>query len=340
MGTLLSRIWLSDSDSTSLEMIDGASVAVLREAVRDVAAGAGLDKISAESLVTAASELGNNQVFHGGGGRSIVRRIERDGVNGVEVITADAGLGISDLAAAFSGTTHDPKGLGVGLAGVASLADELDADVRINEGSCFWARKFAAPVARRREIAIFGRPLAGERQSGDFASFRRDPDGTLLLAVADGLGHGVAARQASEAVIDAVLASPSRSTQTLVEAADRSAIGTRGAVLGLLLIDERLGAIEHSGFGDVAVIICGPKHSRSIAAAGGFLGGPDRRRAMVERGTIEAAEVLIAASDGLSTRKLPPPGDPLFRCRAALIAGELMTRAARGTDDVMVAVAV
>ena len=45
-------------------------------------------------------------------------------------------------------------------------ADEVDIDVRLGEGTCVWARKFASPVPKAREVAIFGRPCEGEAVSG------------------------------------------------------------------------------------------------------------------------------------------------------------------------------
>src|SRR6185295_18454260 len=90
-----------------------------------------------------------------------------------------------------------------GLSSVLRLADEVDFDVRIGEGTCVFARKLVEPPPHKSEVAIFGRPHVGERISGDDAAFVRDGS-SLLIAVADGLGHGSEARAASGAAVSFV----------------------------------------------------------------------------------------------------------------------------------------
>ena len=170
MGALLIHDWLADALSQAV--VDEASVSQLREEVRRVAAGR-LDATTTEQLVTAASELGMNQLVHAGGGRVAVLPIERAGVVGVEVIAADAGPGIATPSAALRGEVGPhTKGLGAGLSAVLRLCQEVDFDVRQGEGTCVWARSYASALPRS-EVAILGRPHPHERVSGDHAAFAR-----------------------------------------------------------------------------------------------------------------------------------------------------------------------
>ena len=59
----------------------------------------------------------------------------------------------------------------------------------------------------------------------------------LLLAVADGLGHGELARAASAAVIDAVRAAPDHELAEVLAACGLAVRETRGAVAALARID-------------------------------------------------------------------------------------------------------
>lgn len=52
------------------------------------------------------------------------------------------------------------------------------------------------------EVAHRSLPKPGERVNGDAALVRREPDGRLLLAVVDGLGHGEGAAEASRAAVE------------------------------------------------------------------------------------------------------------------------------------------
>jgi len=77
----------------------------------------------------------------------------------LELIAADRGPGI---------------GLGVGLAAMVELADELDVDVRIGEGSCIWARKLREPrsLGESNSASAVG-PRRDRTRSGDDGCFVR-----------------------------------------------------------------------------------------------------------------------------------------------------------------------
>jgi anti-sigma regulatory factor (Ser/Thr protein kinase) len=171
VGTLLSGLWPADVESIPVR--DEASVALVREAIRAEAAAIALERTRAESLVAAASEIAHNQIKHARGGEVLVRRIERAGTAGVEVLARDRGPGIADPTTALRGLVGAAGGgLGVGLSAVLRLADEVDFDVRRGEGTGIAARKFVTPTPRR-EVAVLGRPLPGEPESGDDAVFAR-----------------------------------------------------------------------------------------------------------------------------------------------------------------------
>ena len=193
MGPLLGAGLPTGAETFAID--DQASVAVVREALRRLGTAAGLPSVRFEALIAAASELGHNQLAHGYRGWMAVRAISRDGVAGLEVIAFDGGRGITDPTAALRGEGRATGSLGVGLSAAYRLSDEIDFDVRLGEGTYAAARKFATPLPRT-EVAIFGRPIAGERESGDDAAFVRT-DGALLVGMADGLGHGSEAREAS-----------------------------------------------------------------------------------------------------------------------------------------------
>lgn len=167
---------------------------VVRASVRAVGGEVGLAQEATEVVAAAATELVRNQLVHARDGRFGVRAIERRGVPGLELIAADRGPGLAEPGRAFDAMISTSGGLGSGLASVRRFMDELDVDVRLGEGTCIWARKFAGQVAYRSEVAILGRPCEGERESGDDAAFLRQAD-ALTIGVIDGLGHGILARE-------------------------------------------------------------------------------------------------------------------------------------------------
>ncbi len=316
------------------EVADAASVSSARERVRACSAGAGLGTVAAEALATAASELANNQLRHARGGRMAVRSVRRLAVAGVEVVAADRGPGIADPAAAVAGAGPGAgPGLGAGLAAARRLTHELDLDVRQGEGSCLRVRTFAAPVARS-EVALLGRALAGERINGDDGLVVRG-ETSLLVAVADGLGHGPEARAASSRAMAAIHAEPSAPLTELLTRAAAAVEGTRGVVLALVRLDLATREVEHLGVGDVRVAVQGPSGTALLPGVPGSLTGRPgaRLRMRPARATLSPHGALFLCTDGLRSGAAPRPGPTPEVVR---LASELVADFARGTDDLLV----
>jgi anti-sigma regulatory factor (Ser/Thr protein kinase) len=324
---------------SAVPTIDDASVSVARDAVRACGAAAGLDQTLVESVVVAASELVHNQLRHARRGQFAVREVKRGAVPGIEIIAADQGQGIADPALAVEGPGPTPASLGAGLAGARRMTHEMDVDVRLGEGTCIRARAFAEPLPRRREVGVLGRALATEPVSGDHAGFVRVDD-VLLLAVADGIGHGPLAHDASGEALAAFRDHAASSPTEILDACDRALAGTRGAVMAVARIDERTGALEHAGVGNVTTRIERWRSSRILSGSSATLGarGP-RRKPMVESVTLEPREVVLMYTDGLTTR-VDLSGEPeLLREHPIVIAQRVMAGFARPNDDALVLVA-
>jgi anti-sigma regulatory factor (Ser/Thr protein kinase) len=331
---VLTDSWLPDAHV--IPIADEASVSLARDAVRREGARLGLSAVVIGALAHAASELGHNQLAHARGGQIALREIGRDGVPGLEIVAADRGEGILRPGTAFAGTGQSKTGLGVGLAGVMELADEVDVDVRLGEGSCVWARKFAEPVRRRREVGVMGRAHPLERVSGDHATFARLPD-ALVIAVADGLGHGPLAREASDAVVRSVAKAPHRELRAIVEECHDAVKGTRGAVMSIARIEEATGDLSGATVGNVTLYVCGPAVSARLGASSSVLGarGP-KRPVRVEHAAVSARDVVIAYTDGITARASLEGELDLMREHPIVVAERMIERFAREDDDVLV----
>jgi len=316
-------------------ILDEASVSLVRETIRRLCNGV-LDVQRAEALIAAASELGHNQLAHGHRGSMAVSALERDGVAGLEVVAWDVGPGIADPTAALRGEPRASGSLGVGLSAAYRLCDEMDFDVRVGEGTWIAARKFAAPVPRS-EVGIFGRPIAGERASGDDAAFLRTPRG-LLVAVADGLGHGPEAREASARAMAVVRGGGEPGA--LLTACHAALQDTRGAVMAAALLDRRARRIDHSAAGNISTHLYRTRDSHRFGAVSCVLGarGP-APRIRVESEPLDPRPVLVMFSDGITSRADLSEDLELLRQPPVVIAHQLVARHARGTDDVLVLVA-
>jgi anti-sigma regulatory factor (Ser/Thr protein kinase) len=322
----------------TIPVLDAASVSLVRERVRERAAEVGLPEVPAASLVSLASELAHNQLAHARGGFVEVRETLRGSDRGLEVVAADRGAGIVDPARAFEGRPSGRGSLGIGLAAVLELADEVDLDVRLGEGTCVWARKFARSESRRKRVGVYGRAFPGELTSGDDAVFVRDRDG-LVAGVVDGLGHGEAAREAAECARDTVLAHAGLAPDALLQRCHGELARTRGAVMSIAHLDEARCELALASVGNVSSRVVGPDGTRRFGGSSFVLGAPGPLRALrTERCAMGRYDALLLASDGVTSR-MDIAGDPaLLREHPVVIAQRLVERFGRHNDDVMVLV--
>ncbi|MDP2342224.1 MAG: ATP-binding protein [Deltaproteobacteria bacterium] len=332
METSLIERWLPEPQ---VLITDDAAVSAARVHVREVGAGLSTELVETMALVT--SELLTNQLRHARGGRFAAHRFERDGVVGIEVVAADRGPGLVDppgaLADRSPGSPH--KSLGAGLGAVFRLSDEVDVDVRVGEGTCFRVRKLASSPRYRSEIGVFARPYPGEAICGDDAAFVRLGD-LSTIAVADGLGHGVAAREASARAMAAL--GPNSPDDVLREA-ERVLVGTRGATMAVLRCDRTTGLLAHAGIGDVSVRLEGGGRSSKLAGQSGTIGRgrlAPGRLLRVDEAPFSRGDVVIVVTDGVTSAAdavTAGARHPL------LVAHHIVTSFSRAADDALALVA-
>jgi anti-sigma regulatory factor (Ser/Thr protein kinase) len=339
MGTLLDE-WLAGLDSTPV--LDEASVVLLRKRVRSEAAALGLSDPALGSIVSVASELAHNQLAHARGGRFAMRPIERAGVRGLEIIAADRGPGIASPTQAIKGrAAYEPsasakKSLGVGLAAALELADELDLDVRIGEGTCIWARKFAEAVPRRKRVGVYGRPFPGEDESGDHGGFVRSAD-DVLAGVVDGLGHGKPAREASSTAIEALRQHSHQDIDGIVQSCHDAMQGTRGGVLALARVGELDPLMRATIVGDANLQVEGPGRHLRVGGRAFVLGARGQRpKPVVEEIPLVLRDVVLLFTDGISLRADLQQELDLLREHPIVIAHQLVERFSRNNDDALV----
>jgi anti-sigma regulatory factor (Ser/Thr protein kinase) len=322
--------------AAAVPVIDTASVSAVRQRVREVGANLGLPDIATAALVNVASELAHNQLAHARRGHVDVRETWRQGERGLEVVAADAGTGIADVARALHGRPSPRGSLGVGLAAVFELADEVDMDVRMGEGTCVWARKFARTEHRRRRVGIYGTPYEGEATSGDDAVFTRR-DGLLVAGVIDGLGHGPAAREASERARGVLLREPDLDPARLLGRCHTELAPTRGAVMAAAQIDEARDEIRVASAGNVSAQVVGLGGDRRFGGTSFVLGAPGYTlRAHAEHGKLPRHDALVLFSDGLKTNVVLDR--ELLREHPIVIAQRVHERFTRHNDDATVLV--
>jgi len=147
-------------------------------------------------------------------------------------------------------------------------------------------------------FAFAQRPCRGETICGDAFTEIREPG--LLVALADGLGHGPLANEASEAFCAHVRRNTGQRLEQLMHGATRAIAGTRGAAAAVMRIDEDAGQLSFAGVGNVELQSVSQVPIRPVCTPG-IVGRP-LRKVVTYRYEIQPGDLLVMYSDGISSR--------------------------------------
>lgn len=327
---------LSAGETLVFPVEEDSGVGEVRRAARRVAIDAGAGDVVAERAAIVATEAARNVVRHGGGGLVALRALEPPAA-GVEILAVDRGPGIPDVAAALRDGHSTAGSPGEGLGAIRRLAQVFDVWSAPGGGAAVLAEvRVAAEAPRDPAVAALSVAHRGERVCGDAWTVVRDGERTVL-AVVDGLGHGVLAHEAARAAVAAVRKAAAARPAEIVDAVHDALRSTRGAAVGVLEV-RAAGAVRYAGIGNVSAALVGSARPRHLVSLPGTAGHELRRVQEFEYAWPEGA-LLVMHSDGIATRWDLDPYPGLASRAPALVAALLFRDFARGRDDATVLVA-
>ncbi len=150
------------------------------------------------------------------------------------------------------------------------------------------------------QIAIAKRALADDPHCGDECGSWR-VGGKTILCVADGLGHGEHAEAAAKAAVDYVGRHLSDSLPEIFADCDRALRDTRGAVMGLAVVDEEKGTLTYAGIGNARAVVIGAKSAKRtyrMSSSYGIVGGGYKALAL-ETVPFSPGDVVVLHTDGV-----------------------------------------
>lgn len=333
------------TDARSLPLVENSQIGDARRQAVAMAQALGFDSTGAGEVAIVVSELATNLVRHAQGGQLVLQPVD-DGCSraGLEILAIDHGPGIANVGAALrdgftTGTTP-----GTGLGAVRRLSAEFDLYSN-DAGTVVMSRLWAAPVPdipiTLRESVIVGvvcLPKAGEDACGDAWVLIPQSIGRVMVVVADGLGHGQGASDASRAAIEACHANLRLEPVRRMEAIHAALRSTRGAAVSIAELRTDRGQISFTGVGNVAGCILSGNAVRCLVSHNGTVGVEARRiQEFVEPWPPDA--LLIMHSDGLATQWRLDRYAGLQNRHPAVIAAVLYRDFRRERDDVTVLVA-
>jgi negative regulator of sigma-B (phosphoserine phosphatase) len=194
-----------------------------------------------------------------------------------------------------------------------------------------------APAAAFIEWASAARAFEDEPESGDRSVVAELPGG-MLLAVIDGLGHGMHAAAAADAAATAIEADAEQPLAEILRRCHAASLGTRGCAITLATIDLDSATLTWSGVGNVAGVVLhrAPTPIRKLIRGRAGIVGSRLPRLHSETLKLDDGDVILLASDGIRPDfgRVATIHLPLQR-----IADEILAEQALPTDDALVLVA-
>lgn len=287
-----------------------------------------------------ATELASNLVKHvPGGGCLFVASVERHDAVGVEIVAIDSGPGIADEARALEDGYSTAGSAGIGLGGINRLSDTFDLYSLPGAGTVIVSRiwRGAAPGAPKVDAAGVCAMMEGESVSGDDFAIR-DVEGRTRIVVADGLGHGPGAAEASAEAVRIFSAGDADSLAELLDSMHRSLRATRGAAVAIAEIDPDRRSLTYAGLGNVSGLVIADGSTRNLVSHNGTV-GHSMRRIQEFSYELPSDAMVVLHSDGIMTRWRLDAYPGLDRRPPAVTASVLYRDFERGRDDATAVVA-
>lgn len=327
----------------SIQVRDPSQVAQARREAVAKAQAQGFNEEDAGRVAIVASELVTNLLKHGGGGELLIGSYEDETGSGVELLALDKGSGMADVGAS-SRDGHSTAGTaGTGLGAIRRGSHFSDVYSQPGSGTAVLARLEVGlppqhgktPNARYGAVSI---PMPGEEACGDSWSLHALPNG-LLLMVADGLGHGPFAAEASLAAVRSFQKTTASAPNQALTAMHAALRPTRGAAVAIARLDYTDCSLLFAGVGNIAgTIIDNDGSVQRMVSNNGTVGHVAKRiRDFTYR--LNGTPLVVLASDGLGTSWRLDDYPGLASRHPSLIAGVLYRDHNRGRDDTTVLVA-
>lgn len=301
------------------------------------------DEEFAGRVSVVASEAARNLVRHGGGGELLLRKLRAVEGAGVDLLALDRGPGMRNVAECLRDGFSSGGTAGQGMGAMRRMADDFEIISQPDVGTALWCRfylpgKPPAEAESRVAIGAVNVPLTGEEECGDGWEVA-EASGALRLILADGLGHGPLAADASRKAVEIFRAQTARDLATNMEQMHEALRATRGAAVSLLEVRPQSATAISCGIGNVAMrLISSTGAQQHLLSHRGTVGATIKPSLELSH-ICAAGSLAVLHSDGLTTQWSLEPYPGLLSRHPSLIAGVLYRDFRRERDDATIIVA-
>ena len=291
-------------------------------------------------LALVVTELGTNLIKHARSGRLLLAaRSCGESGSEVEVLAIDEGPGIANVEQCMGDGFSTGGSPGTGLGAIRRLADDFDLHSAVPAGTVAVARVRPATTAPAPGLFRFGvvaLNAPGETVCGDGWCLVTDRSRAALL-MADGLGHGPGAAEASQAALRLFRKAPFGPLPALLEQGHAALRATRGAAVMAAQLDAVGSTVRFAGAGNVIMRLVSGVSDRSLLSQHGTIGLQIRRPEEVVAEWPRHA-VLAVHTDGIMARWPAAAVSGLLGRDPSLVAAVIARDYCRGRDDATILV--
>ena len=325
--------------TASFQITDTSAAATVRRSAEAMASRLGFDSTRTGQLAIVVMELATNIVKHAKQGEMLLSECGAGADRGIEVLALDKGRGVADFDQSVLDGRSTAGTLGHGLGAIRRMADTFEIFSLPAKGTAALSRLWSKQHDTRAasfSLGVVNVPKSGETVSGDAWSANVGPYAASVI-VADGLGHGILAAEASGAAITEFERDPFRSPSQSLEDVHSALRPTRGAAVAIASLDFEHDVLRFAGIGNVAGVIIEGTTRRSLVSHNGTAGHTARHMHEFNYPLVRSS-VLVMHSDGLATSWNAADYAGLWGRDPSLVAGVLYRDFTRHRDDVTVLV--
>lgn len=323
--------------TAELSVTESTDVAAARRLAASCARQQGLPPLREHQVGLVATEMATNLVKYATEGRLVVSVGSHRGAPALGLLSLDAGPGMADVEDHLADGSSTGGSLGGGLGAIARLSDASDVYSERPGGTAVtaWFRAEASARPAGSTVGVVCRPHPGETECGD-AWAVEERDDRLMVLVADGLGHGPGAAEASSLAVEVFRHQAHQRAEEVVAAIHRELRPTRGAAVSVAEIQADA-TVRFCGIGNVAGFLATGSGRREMVGDHGTAGHQARKIRSFAY-TREPGALVILHSDGLSGRWDLCEHPSLVGRDPLLVAGVLYRDHRRTRDDATVVV--
>jgi anti-sigma regulatory factor (Ser/Thr protein kinase) len=280
------------------------------------------------------TELATNLALHTRGGVLLLRHLLHEGQSGVEVLSLDQGPGIENLNECLRDGHSTGGTSGIGLGSVRRASHVFDVHSQVGVGTALLSQIWMKPPVTREAFQSGGVSVAlhGEGACGDAWASHEVRSDRLRLVVADGLGHGLLASDASRKAVEIFRKGAQQPLPEVVQSMHLALKSMRGAAVAVAEVDTSLQTLSYVGVGNISATIVRDEKRNSLVSMHGTVGAQFRKLQQFTYGWQPGA-LLVMHSDGVKTSWDLERYSGLRGRHPSLVAGILYRDFHRPSDD-------